>query len=98
MQWDKQGKHIPSHRNYELKNKSIFEHPDPQKLVNDFAGKGRRVGGVHPGTSGYQEIVDFGEFIGYAVDFDTGARTATTWGKIHYAKDGVHIVPSQPRW
>jgi hypothetical protein len=34
--------------------------------------------------------------IGYAVDEATGESTATTWGKIHYAKDGVHIVPTEP--
>ncbi len=26
-----------------------------------------------------------------------GIETPTTWGKIHYAKDGVHIVPTNPR-
>jgi filamentous hemagglutinin len=50
------------------------------------------------GAAGYREIVDFGECIGYSVRLDTGERIATTWGKIHYAKDGVHIVPTEPRW
>ena len=27
----------------------------------------------------------------------TGEKIATTWGKIHYAKDGVHVVPTRPR-
>jgi hypothetical protein len=27
----------------------------------------------------------------------TKERFSTTWGKIHYAKDGVHIVPTKPR-
>ena len=97
IQWDKQGKHIEGHQNFQTKNKSILAHPDPQKLSNDFCGKGIRAGNVLPGTSGYQEIVDFGEFIGYWVNPTTGEKNVTSWGKIHYAKDGVHIVPTKPR-
>lgn len=97
MQWDKQGKHIEGHRNFDSKNKSIFTHSDPQKLACDFGGKGMRVGNKRPGTPGYKEIVDFGEFIGYTIHPDTGEKIATTWGKIHYAKDGIHIVPTKPR-
>ena len=52
---------------------------------------------VAPGVAGYQELVNFGEMVGYTVDRDTGKRFATTWGKIHYAKDGVHVVPAAPR-
>ena len=40
--------------------------------------------------AGYQEIVNFGEFIGYVVDTKTGIKISTAWGKIHYANDGVH--------
>ena len=43
-----------------------------------------------------KEIVDFGKIIGDCVDLKTGAKTPTTWGKIHYSKDGVHIVPYIP--
>jgi len=42
-------------------------------------------------------VVDFGEFIGYDVDQITKEKTATTWGKIHYSKQGTHIVPTKPR-
>ena len=98
----KQGKHIVGHRNYERllyqeKKPSILTHLDPQKLVQRYAGTGIKDGGGAPGIAGYREIVNFEEVIGYAVDIDTGVETATTWGKIHYAKDGVHIVPYQPR-
>lgn len=92
----KQGKHLHNHKNFQP-SKSILEHPDPQKLVQDFCGTGLKAGNLQPGTAGYQEIVNFKEFIGYSVDFETGKKTATTWGKIHYAKDGVHIVPTKPR-
>lgn len=46
---------------------------------------------------GYKELVNFNEFIGYAIDRETGKKIATTWGKIHYAQDGIHIVPTRPR-
>lgn len=91
IQWDKQGKHIEGHRNFRP-TKSILEHKDPQGLVNKFAGSGFTERGT-PGVPGYQEIVNFKEFIGYAVSDTTNKKIATKWGKIHYAKDGVHIVP-----
>jgi hypothetical protein len=98
VQWDKQGKHIVGHRNYiPAKNKSIFTHSDPQTLFNNFAGTGIKNANVKPGTSGYKEMVDFKEVIGYCVERSTGKRTVTTWGKIHYAKDGFHIVPIKSR-
>lgn len=48
------------------------------------------------GEPGYQEIIDFGEPIGYNVGKD-GTQTLTSWGKVHYSKDGAHIVPTFPR-
>lgn len=39
----------------------------------------------------------FVELIGYDVHPGTGKMTPTTWGKIHYSKDGVHIVPYRRR-
>lgn len=98
IQADKQGKHIAGHKNYEEPRKrSILEHPDPQTLANKYAGTGVKVAGETPGTPGYGEIVNFEEFIGYTMDRETGIKTPTTYGKIHYAKDGVHIVPTHPR-
>ena len=95
IQWDKQDKHMPGTNNYR-EYKSILEHKDPQALVDKFAGTGTRKSNAVPGTPGYVEIVDFKEFIGYAVDKNTFFRTPTTRGTIHYAKDGVHIVPRHP--
>ncbi|MCX6989860.1 MAG: polymorphic toxin type 50 domain-containing protein [Chlamydiae bacterium] len=95
IQPDKQGKHIIGHNNYEpILNKSIFEHPNPQKLIDEFSGKGVSLRNQTPGTPSYQELVNFEEFIGYAIDRATGEKVATSWGKIHYAQDGVHIVPT----
>ena len=98
IQADKQGKHIVGHRNYVASdNKSIFEHKKPQKLVKKHAGTGMKEGPIQAGKPGYREVVNFKEHIGYAVDKTTKKKTRTTWGKIHYAKDGVHIVPCLPR-
>ncbi|MDP1609385.1 MAG: polymorphic toxin type 50 domain-containing protein [Chlamydiales bacterium] len=99
IQWDKQGKHLEGHRNYKPKDaKSILEHPDPQRLVKECAGKGRKVSpdSKLPGQSGYKEVVDFEEFIGYHVDETTKVKLPTTRGTIHYAQDGVHVVPARP--
>ena len=95
IQWDKQGKHIKNHINFR-EGRSIFEHANPERLIKDFAGKGFKENKFIPGSPGYKEVVDFREFIGYDIS-ETGEKTATTWGTIHYAKDGVHIVPTYPR-
>ncbi|MBI5346061.1 MAG: hypothetical protein HZB76_02840 [Chlamydiae bacterium] len=98
IEWDKQGKHIQGHKNFNpSKEKSILTHKDPQRLVNDYAGSGIKIRGDYPGAAGYQEVVDFGEVIGYAVERETEEHIITTWGKIHYSKNGVHIVPTKPR-
>lgn len=96
IHWGKQNKHIENHIHYEA-NKSILVHSDPQRLVRDFAGKGLKEGSRLPGSAGYKEIVDFGEYIGYHVVYDTGEKVATSWGKIHYSSKGIHIVPTLPR-
>lgn len=93
----RQGKHILEHKNYKDairkgENPSIFIHSMPEELFIKFAGTGIKEGSELFGMAGYKEIVDFKEFIGYSVT-RTGEKTATTLGKIHYAKDGVHIVP-----
>jgi tetratricopeptide (TPR) repeat protein len=98
IRWDRQGKHIPGKHNYDpAKRKGILTHEDPQRLVDKYAGTGRKVGSHQPGTPGYKEIVDFEETIGYFVDKQTGQTFPTKWGSIDYAKDGVHIVPRRPR-
>lgn len=98
VQWDKQGKHIEGHRNFiPGDNPSRLVHPNPQRLIDDLAGSGLKYRGDIPGAAGYQEIVNFKEFIGYDVNPRTGQAIPTNWGKIHYAQDGVHIVPTAPR-
>ena len=86
------------HKNYiPTENRSIFTHPNPEQLLEKHAGKGHPENMKKFGEAGYKETVDFGTEIGYAVDQDTGKRTLTTRGKIHYDKNGgAHIVPVAP--
>lgn len=94
LEWDKQNKHILGRHNFQ-EGKSILTHKNPPELLKKSAGKGEKVRGKI-GQSGYQEIVDFAEPIGYNVD-QNGVQTLTTWGKIHYSNDGAHIVPTMPK-
>ncbi|SDB88406.1 two-partner secretion domain-containing protein [Paraburkholderia lycopersici] len=91
----KQGKHQPDHNNF-IPGRSELTYPDPQKLVDDYAGSGQPANNVAPGQPGYRERVNFGTVIGNYVDPVTGESTPTTNGIIHYSKDGVHIVPGRP--
>jgi hypothetical protein len=88
----KQGKHIPTHNNY-IPGRSPFTHPDPQGLLNRFAGTGQAVAGV-AGQPGFRERVNFGQVIGQ-IEVN-GVLTNTTKGIIHYSKAGAHIVPAHP--
>ena len=94
----KQSKHILGQNNYENallqgKTPSIFYGTieDAQRLVDEFAGTGEILPQNHN-----IERVNFGRVVGKYVDETTKESCETTWGTIRYAKDGVHIVPSNP--
>jgi filamentous hemagglutinin len=55
------------------------------------------VGNTPVGQPGSKERVDFGKNIGDYVDRDTGERSPTSIGIIHYGSKGAHIVPARPR-
>ena len=94
---DKQGKHIPGHRNFEVgKKKSEWMHPDPEGKLRELAGTGQKVRGT-AGKPGYKERVDCGETIGLFIDKDAGMSCSTTMATIHYSKEGAHIVPARPK-
>lgn len=95
LELDKQNKHIPGRHNYDP-TKSVFDNKDPQALLKKYAGKGKPCRG-NIGEAGYQEVVNFEESIGYHVCDQTGEKIPTTWGKIHYSKNGAHIVPMRPK-
>lgn len=86
----KQGKHIVGHNNY-TKGKSILSisTDKAQKLINKYAGTGKKIG------SG-RERINFNQVIGKYVDPKTGKAYNTTIGTIHYSKTGTHIVPEKP--
>jgi hypothetical protein len=90
-----QGKHQPGHNNH-IPGRGELTHPDPQGLVDGHAGTGEQVGPTPTGEPGSKERVDFGEPIGTHVDGETGERSGTTNGIIHYGSRGVHIVPARP--
>jgi RHS repeat-associated protein len=94
IHWGQQDKHIPGTNNH-IEGRSILTHPDPQGLVDQYAGTGVGLRGT-PGQPGYKEKVDFGQIIGLDVDMSTKVQTPTSWGIIHYSKQGVHIVPTLP--
>ncbi len=92
---DKQGKHIPNHRNFEMGN-SEWTHPDPQRILSENAGKGQKVKGI-AGEPDYRERIDCGEVIGYFVNDKTKEKVSTTMATIRYSKRGAHIVPAAPK-
>ena len=93
----KQGKHIVGHNSYEPERKrSILTHPDPQGLVDEFAGKGQQKGETQVGLPGSKEVFDANRVIGIYVDPISDRQQPTTKGIIHYSKRGVHIVPARP--
>lgn len=90
-----QGKHIEGHNNYKPDVQRSILKADPHELAK-HAGTGQQVGPVPVGLPGSRERVDFGRFIGYRVIRGAGERIPTTKAIIHYAKDGIHIVPCDP--
>ena len=106
IQWDKQGKHIDGHNSRktltseDLRTYSLLTHRNPEELLKNHAGKGepRPIRGKHPWETGYKEDVNFGQTIGVWKSKVTKDTKETSWGRIHYDKDGTaHIVPIQPR-
>ena len=86
----KQNKHIEGTNEYNTElangrtNKSLLT-TDPNSLTSQF-GTGKQVGNIPVGQPGSKEIIDFGKNIGYHVDKDTGVKTLTTEGTVHYSK------------
>ncbi len=87
---DKQGKHIPGHKNY-IPGKSVLHLSivEAQRLVEEYAGSGRW-------WEPNKETIDFGQNIGTWVSPDGNTRLPTTCGTIHFSKTGCHIVPAHP--
>ena len=104
----KQNKHIPGTKEYrqqleKVKREGVFPEPsaltvsveEAQRLVDEYAG----TGAVMPsrnGTWNSREVCEATRVIGYVVT-ENGDRIDTNRFTIHYAKNGVHIVPAAPR-
>ena len=89
----KQGKHIPGHNNF---TPGRSELTSDASVLGRNAGTGQPIGTTPIGQAGSKERVNFGETIGNYVDPATGMSTPTNNGIIHYANDGIHIVPARP--
>jgi RHS repeat-associated protein len=86
--WGQQAKHIVGSRNFEPGRSPLLM--EPQQLVNMYAGQG-----VKYGTQREVVISRFtvGEYWSVGATYGVPTNTFT----IHYAKSGVHIVPSAPK-
>ena len=94
----KQGKHIPGARNF-IPGRSTLTDPDPQGLLDQWAGTGQPVNDIPIGLPGSKERVDFGKVIGNYVDPETRMVIATSRGVIVYDRRGrAHIIPARPIW
>ena len=51
-------RYIPAHVNY-VPNESIMLHPNPQVLIDKFAGKGIKLNKLSPASSGFEEVFEF---------------------------------------
>lgn len=84
----------------DLETYSLLTHKDPEELLKNHAGKGapKPIRGQQPWETGYREDVNFGQTIGIWKSEVTKESKETSWGRIHYGKDGAaHIVPIQPK-
>ena len=91
----KQGKHIKGHNNY-IPGRSYLtiSETEIQELVRKYAGSGwiRR---DHADRWVHKESVTADHIIGVVVNPETGVEEETRKFVIHYAGNGVHIVPAR---
>lgn len=67
-----------------------------QELVNKYAGTGRLKFKKNGQWNNTEEILTNDTIVGKAINNLNGKEADTTVFKIHYGKDGVHIVPDYP--
>ncbi len=91
----KQGKHIIGHNNYKPGHSYItVSLQEAQELVNKYAGTGH-INRDKTGRWQNTETIEHDAIIGVDIDNRSGLKTETNIFKIHYAKNGTHIVPKR---
>jgi RHS repeat-associated protein len=101
---NQQNKHIVGTNEHKTANASaptprstIDSNIDVQQLVDNYAGTGRVIPtGRLIGNPGSKEVVSTNRIIGQYYDVTTKSFVPTKNFTIHYAKNGVHIVPARP--
>ncbi|OCG41505.1 hypothetical protein A9G25_06210 [Gilliamella sp. Bif1-4] len=101
---NQQNKHIVGTNEHKTANASapiprstIDSNIDVQQLVNNHAGTGREIPtGRLIGNPGSKEVASTNRIIGQYYDVTTKSFVPTKNFTIHYAKNGVHIVPARP--
>ena len=92
----KQGQHIPGNRTF-IEGRSVLTSPDPQALLEGFAGTCEAVNNLPIGQPGSKERVEFGQVIGEYVNPGGTVSVPTTKGIIVYDRKGnAHIIPARP--
>jgi hypothetical protein len=93
----KQGIHQRHAKNF-MKGRSELEHPNPQGLIDQYAGTGDPKQ-VHRNGFIQREVVDCNKVIGYYFEKGSSVPKPTTRFMIHYSpkKNEAHIVPARPR-
>lgn len=91
----KQGKHIIGHNNYMAGKSYLTITPEEvQEIVNEYAGTGKILRDNSGKWTNKEKIV-LKKNIGQYISFDGVENEPTNAFIIHYAKDGVHIVPAR---
>lgn len=96
-----QNKHIVGTNEYNVTSQTQLRSPlatgvNPQALVNQYAGTGRATNNVLLGQAGSKEVIVTNKVVGNYIDDKGNDFGLTTNFTIHYAKNGVHIVPARP--
>lgn len=66
------------------------------ELVKKYSGKGKIKYNRRGEWTSQETILTNDEIVGVVVDNRNGNSAETSVFKIHYAKDGIHIVPDYP--
>lgn len=65
-------------------------------LVQKYSGKGKIHYGIDDKWNSQETIVTNNKIVGVVVDNRNGRSAETSVFKIHYSKDGIHVVPDYP--